>query len=677
MPFHRFVDPTYNLIGGSFPGTIGAQTYDRVNVISGGTGGGGAANADAAKVGGPNAGTYFVAFGEDATSSFANRGLRALAENTDFLDNVARGNIPGYSVNSSVAVSGTSFVLTGDVWTGDTLAAADDLVTLIDASTGRAPVQSNGQRLQVSGIYDNANAVNVLGNGWVTNPTVRLNASFTGNLNVAYGGRTSRARMLEETEQDRHWLMLMGAWARVFKNELIAWHGLNERYSRADSVNDQGGLLDVTPNTPGSGATIYRNGQALVLLHPNQDYWVSAPPDPYLALFRAEKVNTNLETEDRQKAGVIGFQSIYAKAIDPGEAGDEGSNLFDFVAMARRNVVSDTVGTGTAYTYVPVEAPCILNPGGTGDYTLQLTNASHYWSRNEGGTDVTGARGGGFDLALVTWGGVTRLLKLSQSIVGGGGYNQATFVSVNGPSGTGPFNGLNNEPATVTWITPHFWMGGQNDYPFFYGHAPYNSDDLDTEFFNPPFFLAGSRYESHGLPSPNGRVNQAFSWGGFDKRSGTAPDRRGIMYGDGSLECVRVAADLHSLAPIQDFINSSGDTATLDAYLQGTYAQSETGFNVHCNVNTGATGTGTINFNFYAGGLATMPLGTRCTVTLNVTVDTLDDLVLNWGGDIPFLFSGGEDQVPPDVVGVYKWEGLVTLVGSSVRTWLMTRTDYI
>ena len=46
--FHRFVDPSYNLFAGeSFPaapggtGTIGTHTYDRINVTSGGTGGGG------------------------------------------------------------------------------------------------------------------------------------------------------------------------------------------------------------------------------------------------------------------------------------------------------------------------------------------------------------------------------------------------------------------------------------------------------------------------------------------------------------------------------------------------------------------------------------------------------------------------------------------------------------
>lgn len=48
------------------------------------------ANVDGKKASGPNQGTYYVAFGEDATSSDANRGFQALAQNTDWLDNALR-----------------------------------------------------------------------------------------------------------------------------------------------------------------------------------------------------------------------------------------------------------------------------------------------------------------------------------------------------------------------------------------------------------------------------------------------------------------------------------------------------------------------------------------------------------------------------------------------------------
>jgi len=47
-----------------------------------------AALADGPKVGGPNQGTYFHAFGEDATHSFFNRPAKALSQNTDHLDDL-------------------------------------------------------------------------------------------------------------------------------------------------------------------------------------------------------------------------------------------------------------------------------------------------------------------------------------------------------------------------------------------------------------------------------------------------------------------------------------------------------------------------------------------------------------------------------------------------------------
>lgn len=70
MAFHRLVTPSYF---GGLPGG-----YDLINT--------GSAPADGAKVGGPNAGTYFHAFGEDALASYFNRPIKALAQNCDTLD---------------------------------------------------------------------------------------------------------------------------------------------------------------------------------------------------------------------------------------------------------------------------------------------------------------------------------------------------------------------------------------------------------------------------------------------------------------------------------------------------------------------------------------------------------------------------------------------------------------
>lgn len=81
MPFHRLTVPTY---AGGLPGG-----YDYLNNAISGT----PAFADAAKVGGPNAGTYFIAFGEDATSIDGNRPNKALGENSDYIDNLLRADL--------------------------------------------------------------------------------------------------------------------------------------------------------------------------------------------------------------------------------------------------------------------------------------------------------------------------------------------------------------------------------------------------------------------------------------------------------------------------------------------------------------------------------------------------------------------------------------------------------
>lgn len=84
MSFHRLTVPIYE-------GGLPAVDYDYINNEVSGT----PAGAGGAKSGGPNVGTYYVAFGEDATSENSNRAHEALAENTDFLDDLMRADLAG------------------------------------------------------------------------------------------------------------------------------------------------------------------------------------------------------------------------------------------------------------------------------------------------------------------------------------------------------------------------------------------------------------------------------------------------------------------------------------------------------------------------------------------------------------------------------------------------------
>jgi hypothetical protein len=93
MPFHRYQQPNWYLAGPITPASAvptplaNGISYFFFNVTNGGSG------PTAAPVGaqvpsGPNARTFMVALGEDATSSSVNRGMKALLENTDIIDNI-------------------------------------------------------------------------------------------------------------------------------------------------------------------------------------------------------------------------------------------------------------------------------------------------------------------------------------------------------------------------------------------------------------------------------------------------------------------------------------------------------------------------------------------------------------------------------------------------------------
>ncbi len=111
MSFHRYVQPTYfgapSIPQGPAPITFNGIPYRFLNVTSGGVGAGdGSAFMDGAKADGPNAGTFVQAFSEQGRAIFANRGLRALAENTDHLDDLFHRDIAS-PVRTSLTTAGS------------------------------------------------------------------------------------------------------------------------------------------------------------------------------------------------------------------------------------------------------------------------------------------------------------------------------------------------------------------------------------------------------------------------------------------------------------------------------------------------------------------------------------------------------------------------------------------
>lgn len=262
MGFHRLTVPTYY---GGLPGS-----YDYINNAISGT----PAPADGAKGSGVNAGTYFIAFGEDATSSNSNRANSALAENCDILDDYFRtSSIVMRYVDVVATAAQVDFALTGDIYVGgasESPAVVNDqqtrnsLVHFVDSTT-EDDLVIGGVTVTSSIIHDGSlvNVVGVPADGFQTDPTVRSAVALPVGTTVRlyYFERRSLADIIpnkpsEFLAQQMRSLEKIPAGLHV--------HGLDERYRRARTY-------DNTPPVPwpgtapvagqaGSGAWIVKDG---------------------------------------------------------------------------------------------------------------------------------------------------------------------------------------------------------------------------------------------------------------------------------------------------------------------------------------------------------------------------------------------------------------------------------
>jgi len=546
MPFKRYVDPSYMLLSGeAFPGTISGQAYARLNVTSGGTGtGDGSAPVDGAKSGGPNAGTYLVAFGEDALSSHANRANRVLAENCDFLDDLLHLPLP-YVTFDAVAGSVSSHALTGiQTYVGPNGMAnnqtnRDKLFKITDDQDRE--VEVGGTPVTVSLVHDGASS-NVIGteaDGFYSGPTVNFSATLpSGSYRLYYGAHSNFAdHALTRTEQSHE--------ERIFARNSIAElkklfaSGLDERYRRSTHLPSSYNL-----DTAGDGAVIERDGAAPASREQDAALVTQFYSDPFMALWKAElNPAAYVSSPGTAKGGSTGFLGE-VRTFPPGTQLVRDSGAYGaFVAKAPQNLPNGTVTAAQLRTKVDPTLNATLNPDALSTTTAKQTvelNASDYF-RNTSTTAIAARH----DLLLVTYPSGAQEAFVIDALHASND-RRATLMTLTGQPAD---FGSSSITVKAQWVQVPFSVRSYISYmgPQSFGlkvHSPANNcmdPDEITQSAAAGFFAAtvldhlgtnGSAYSWQNRNHPC----VALAWGGREHDNDGEIKGKGFLLGDGSVE---------------------------------------------------------------------------------------------------------------------------------------------
>jgi len=441
MPLHRFVDPAYYLgVGGAFPGSVFGTTYDRINVTSGGTGGGGSANADAAKAAGPNAGTYFMAFGEDATSRFLNRAHRALAQNTDFLDDVVHRDMVRIVAATALSAADAWIDLNGTadpIFVGNGGALAGDIFIVVDAAT-HEPIYDpiTGTRVVASSIVPG-----VLGTGFSVSNPLRVNFNVPVPTGVSYAVYHGRRQNLATHDNDlvsKLGLPSIPVFSGFMRDVLRG--GLDARYRNAQTA------APAALDTPGAGAIITRDGPA-----PAVDVATTANIfyDPIGACWKAFSSASGgaggFISGESSGLGYVHYVSDRA-ADDLKEAGP--ANSVGSFASVWPHQHTGTFGGAVRTQVVPTRA-AKLNPGAVGADVVELNVADYFYE----GTNLTAVNVGIDMLEVTRASGDIEVYVITSLDVGSA--RRCVVRDLTGAPPTFPAD----EVVTCRWMSVKFWQG--------------------------------------------------------------------------------------------------------------------------------------------------------------------------------------------------------------------------
>lgn len=467
MTFHRYAVPSY--FGGLPSG------YDYINNAISGT----PAGADGAKTGGPNAGTYFVAFGEDATSADVNRPASALAQNTDYLDNLLHRDIalPSRSGDSTGVPTATLLITGPGIFMGLVGAVLTDLFHVTD--TNDEDIDVGGTKIIVSSAVDQGGSPVSVGGGFSNgNVLLTFNLSIPSgqSFRVYYGQRTNLAtfpadgltttRVRNLTEVDYQVEELF----RLLHGNSLSWNAAWTSTIYDLTTRGLNGLYDLSTtgaagavNTAGAGAVATRTGQALTMLSAMS---TRVMPDALNLLWKADSTGDTPVTNSAATGtvGSLGFGALTTRWGVQGES-TPAPMVASHASFLQRSQPQADPTTGLGYwTRIPNTATATMATTATnGLYLLTLdgVSESYFWQKDTGtsGNPCRSAMSFGMDMLQLTLAGgavvTVRLGSFDATELSTGTKGKKCYVtSLDGAE-------LAALPASVTqltWLTPTFMV---------------------------------------------------------------------------------------------------------------------------------------------------------------------------------------------------------------------------
>lgn len=581
--FHRLALPTYH---GGLP-----VDYDYINdPVANGYPGSIPAFFDGIKVGGSCEGTYLVAFGEEASSANANRGMIALALNTDYLDDLLHRDIaaPYQTLTATSGGAVISITLPAGTYVGGSVSyGIENLFSLLDNSNNEI-ITSGGVEVKPTSISGAS-----IGDGFSSGiVTVNLNAAIPNGVQykLLYAARSNLAelpadafitnsiRAAEEVDADVKALLqaLQGnsyAWNHAWEGGItiyaLAWRGLAGLYNKSTTAavgTPPTGYTDAL-DTAGAGAWFEREGPAML----GQSSMVDGLANSYKDVGNSIWSALNLDEIENPGNGTGGLQEFCGGTVGFTYVGNRltnGDNEYNapsyapgFAAFFAGAQSFQTVGSANSVTRIVADQAGSLALV-SNEWVLTLSNTnSHFWKDVSG--DKLSAIAVGYDMLDIVHNGGKRaryvIVQLDSS-----NNNKCVLQSLDGGTPQDLTNFIAGSCTIERWIRAYFSVAdGSTQYRsfnlgtaskvkhtgFFVAAPPSLSgldDGLDFQSSAPAAFFAA---RSSTLTGAN-TDPVALAWGGYtiDATTGTGTyEQLGYLYGDGSLASPAITANSHFL----------------------------------------------------------------------------------------------------------------------------------